>query len=169
MGGVSISFFFVILLPGNIHGFYIFFRWFKDNIIHICNKLLALGDWIRHNLKDKIRNRINIILIAEKSMKHLVIRSLVIIYIYCEDQWIIRQLVMSNNSHDDEFHCVPMSALIGIFVDVLASMIRLINGIHYVFSLHCSLTIVKKVNKQYFLNLSYVTVNEKTGDNEILP
>ena len=109
-----------------------FFKWFKVYFIHICNKLLALGNWIRHNLKDKIRNRINIILIAEKSMKHLVIRSLVIIYIYCEDQWIIRWLVMSNNFHDDEFHCVPMSALIGIFVDVLASMIRLINGIHYV-------------------------------------
>ena len=58
-----------------------FFKWFKVYFIHICNKLLALGNWIRHNLKDKIRNRINIILIAEKSMKHLVIRSLVIIYI----------------------------------------------------------------------------------------
>ena len=29
------------------------------------------------------------------------------------------------------------------------------------FSIHCSLTIVKQVNEQYFDNLSYVMVNEK--------
>ena len=42
-------------------------KWFKFNFIHICNKLLALGNWIRHNLKDKLRNPINIILNAEKN------------------------------------------------------------------------------------------------------
>ena len=141
------------------------FKWFKVYFIHICNKLLALGNWIRHNLKDKIRNRINIILIAEKSMKHLVIRSLVIIYVYCEDQWIIRWLVMSNNFHDDEFHCVLMSALIGIFIDVLASMIRLINGIHYVINeilriikigIHSPSTITGMIRNSIIIRIKYI-------------
>ena len=42
------------------------------------------------------------------------------------------------------------------------------NKPYFNFSLHLSLTIVKKVNEQYFLNLSYVTVNEKTTVNEVL-
>ena len=102
------------------------FKGFKVNFIHICNKLLALGNWIRHNLKVKLRNPINIILNAEKILNHLVINFIVIIYIYCDHQWVIQWLVMSSNFHYYELHCVPMLALIGIFVYVLARMIRLI-------------------------------------------
>ena len=142
-----------------------FFKWFKVNFIHICNKLLALGNWIRHNLKDKIRNRINIILIAEKIMNHLVIRSIVIIYIYCEHQWIIRWLVISNNFHYDELHCVPMLALIGIFVYVLARMIRMIYRIHNVINdvlriiklaIHSRSTITGMIRKSIIIGIKYM-------------
>ena len=103
-----------------------FLKGFKVNLIHNCNKLLALGSWIRHKLKEQLRNPINIILNAEKILHHLVICFVVIIYIYCDHQWFIRCLVISNNLHYYELHCVPMLALIGIFVYFLTSMIRLI-------------------------------------------
>ena len=72
---------------------------------------------------------------------------------------------MSNNSHDDEFHCVPMSALIGIFVDVLASMIRLINGIHYVINeilriikigIHSPSTITGMIRNSIIIRIKYI-------------
>ena len=109
-----------------------FLKGFKVNFIHNCNKLLASGNWIRHNLKDKLRNPINIILNAEKIMNHLIIRFIVIIYIYCDHQWFIRWLVMSNNFHYYELHCMPMLALIGIIVYALARMICLIYRIQNV-------------------------------------
>ena len=60
-----------------------FFKWFKDYFIHICKKVLALMVWIRHNLKDKVRNPINNTRNAKKLLNHLNISSFVMIDIYC--------------------------------------------------------------------------------------
>ena len=101
-----------------------FLKWFKSNFIYICNKLLALGNWIRHNLKDKLRNHINIILNAEKNpepSRYMFYCDY--IYIYCDHQWVILWLVMTNNFHYNVLYCMPMLALIGIIVYALARMI----------------------------------------------
>ena len=108
-----------------------FFKWFKVYFIHICNKLLALGNWIRHNLKDKLRNHINNTLNAEKMIKHLIIRSFVIIDIYCDHHWVIVVIVIaviwwliSYNFHDNVLYCMLMLVLV-LSPDCAKSAIRL--------------------------------------------
>ena len=103
-----------------------FFKGFKVNFIHHCNKLLALGNWIRHRLKDQLRNSINTMMNVEELLHHLIICFVVIINIDSDHQWFIRCLVVSNNLHYNKLNCMPMLALIGIVIYFFASMISLI-------------------------------------------
>ena len=98
-------------------------------------------------------------------MNHLIIRFIVIIYIYCDHQWVIRWLVMSNNFHYNVLHCMPMLALIGIIVYALARMIRLIYRIHNVINdvlctiklpIHMNSTIAGMVRKSIIIAIKYM-------------
>ena len=93
-----------------------FFKWFKANFNHICIKLLALGNWIRHKLEEQLRNPINTIMNAEKLLHHLIICFVVIINIDSDHQWFIRCLVVSSNLHYDKLNSMTMLALTGIVI-----------------------------------------------------